>query len=265
MNSTDFLADEISARYGAVQRARGCFLYTRKGVRLTDLYQEGGRAILGWGGSCFTVFKNVLSRGLTGSYDTDFTGRIARAAGDLLASGRIVGIYDTQRAALQTALAAGKESTSMWKPWLPDAPDWSGVAAVVIEPPLPWTQSLWITAMLPSAQAEAALAEHPGIKIPAPLAAAAARSMYDMIAALQERKETDWFIYDPVVTKYWTRKGPYLYPKLPRGQYEDFVKHCLDCALVISPVYETPSIVPFGADAGVFRKLKNTPFAAEGC
>ena len=68
MNKSE-LFRELFNRYGAVRRARGCFLYTKKGVRVTDLYQEAGRAILGWeGGSAFTMFKNVLSRGQTGSF-----------------------------------------------------------------------------------------------------------------------------------------------------------------------------------------------------
>ena len=63
-----------------------------------------------------------------------------------------------------------------------------------------------------------------------------------------------------MVTKYWERKGPYLFPKIPENQYEKFVLHCLEKGLVISPVYNEPSIVPFGADAGVFSKLKSDPF-----
>ena len=55
------LFKELYNRYGAVTRARGCFLYTKKGVRLTDLYQEGGRAILGWeGGNAFTHLKKYI-------------------------------------------------------------------------------------------------------------------------------------------------------------------------------------------------------------
>ena len=61
MNEIDFLAEEIFLRYGNVKRARGPFLYTEKGKRLTDLYQENGRAILGWGGSsAFTMLKNAI-------------------------------------------------------------------------------------------------------------------------------------------------------------------------------------------------------------
>ncbi|AEE16536.1 hypothetical protein [Treponema brennaborense] len=78
--------DELSNRYGTVQRARGCYLYTRKGRRLVDLYQEAGRAILGWGNGskAATVFKNTMNRGLTGSFATDAAYRLQRAVKTLL-------------------------------------------------------------------------------------------------------------------------------------------------------------------------------------
>ena len=50
MFDKNWFADEITTRYGYVKRARGYFLYTEKQVRLTDMFQEAGRAILGWGG-----------------------------------------------------------------------------------------------------------------------------------------------------------------------------------------------------------------------
>ena len=84
MNEIEFLAEEIFKRYGTIKRARGPFLYTEKRKRLTDLYQEGGRAILGWGGSsAFTMLKNALDRGATGSYRTDFTYRLEKAVNEL--------------------------------------------------------------------------------------------------------------------------------------------------------------------------------------
>ena len=74
------LFQELYSRYGAVKRARGPFLYTERGVRIVDMYQENGRAVLGWGGgSAFTHLKNVLSRGLTGSYRTVFSFQLAKA------------------------------------------------------------------------------------------------------------------------------------------------------------------------------------------
>ena len=98
------------------------------------------------------------------------------------------------------------------------------------------------------------------LTIPFALQTALTRAIYNLIAELPWRQEKDWFIYDTILTKYWERKGPYLYPKISENKYEDFVKHCLDCNIVINPSYNEPSIVPFGADKGVFTKLKNNPF-----
>ena len=48
--------------------------------------------------------------------------------------------------------------------------------------------------------------------------------------------------------------------KVPEKVYDRFVLHCLDCAVAVSPCFEIPSIVPFGAERGVFGKLKAKPF-----
>ena len=94
MSDIDFLASEISSRFGTVKRARKCFLYTAKGVRLVDMFQENGRAILGWeGGSAFTMFKNALCRGIAGSFDTDFPYRTKKAVQELFASERELFVY----------------------------------------------------------------------------------------------------------------------------------------------------------------------------
>ena len=89
--------NELLNRYGAVKRARGCFLYTAKGIRITDLYQEGGRAILGWeGSSAFTIMKNIISRGQTGSFicETSPSYRLQKAVSDLFSSDRTIREYN---------------------------------------------------------------------------------------------------------------------------------------------------------------------------
>ena len=264
MASIDFLASELTKRYGTVQRARGCFLYTRKGVRLTDLYREGGRAILGWKeGSALTVFKNTLDRGLIGSFDTDYAGRIARAVSSLIGDERVAYVYTDRTSALKTALAFSESSTAFWKPWNPNVSDYRKIDCVIVTPPFPWASALYFVAVRPSVRRELIAAGFvPAVceRIPAALAAAAVRAMYDCIASVNRFGEKDWFIYDTVLTKYWTREGPYLYPKIAESRYADFLLHCLDCEVVVSCDYNVPSIVPFGAGRGVFTKLKNTPF-----
>lgn len=264
MQNIDFLADEIYSRFGTVKRAKKCFLYTAKGVRLVDMFLEYGRAILGWqGDSAFTVFKNVLCRGIAGSFRTDFPYRIKKATSELFNSEREILIYYSKSQALKASVLVSPNGTSFYKPWNPAEVEWQKVDSIVFAPPLPWCEPIYIVAIKPECvqnayenQAKLPQAE----KLPAPLYAAISRSIYNLIAAIQERSEKDWFGYDKVLTKYWERKGPYLFPKVPKEKYKDFMIHCLDCDLVISPDYENPSIVPFGADFGVFGKLKNNPF-----
>ncbi len=264
MNTNDLLSSEIELKFGSVKRARGCFLYTVKGIRLTDMYQEGGRAILGWGGSqSFTVFKNILSRGITGSYKTGMLVRLEKSISELLDSDRKILIYADKQKALKAALSLSSESTFFWKPWNSENVVWNSVDCVILEPPLPWTSTVFLVAVKKELIQKSDLILPAVVSIPAPLLAAITRANYDMIKALQERQEKDWFLYDTILIQYWIRKGPYLYPRISSEHYNDFMLHCLNCNLVISPDYEIPSIVPFGADKGVFNKLKNNPFVTE--
>lgn len=270
MNKSE-LFKELFNRYGAVTRARGPFLYTKKGVRVTDLYQEAGRAILGWeGGSAFTLFKNVLTRGQTGSFICEEApvSRLEKAVSELLAGNRVIFCFNSHKEAFEAGLSLFPNETSIYRPWnvQNEKIKINQQAAQIITPTLPWAQSIYILA-LDAKRIE----ENPdkllfirnAIKLPYALEVAVTRSIYNLIKALQERQEKDWFIYDPILTKYWKREGPYLFPKIPQDNYDQFTLHCLDCGIVISPDFNQPSIVPFGADRGVFTKLKNSPFTWE--
>ncbi|MBQ0167629.1 MAG: hypothetical protein KBT02_11040 [Treponema sp.] len=97
-----WLSGELAKLYGFVRRARGCYLYTEKGVRLTDCFLDGGRALLGWdGGKARTAFKDTLERGATGSYDAGMTSRAVTAVKKLLpAEYSIIRFYSRERARL---------------------------------------------------------------------------------------------------------------------------------------------------------------------
>jgi hypothetical protein len=264
MTKLDNLSSEILNRFGPITRARNCFLYTKKGIRLTDLFQENGRAILGWDESnAYTFFKNTLNKGLNGSFICETESRLRKAVSLLLASSRKLYYFSSKKDALETALLFAKESTSIWKPWNDSLVPFSSIKSVIIAPPLPWTDTFYILAIDEetwSSNKDLELLIKNKIKLPYSLEVAITRSIYDLLKAIQERKESEWFIYDSIITNYWSRKGPYLYPKMDETKYEDFVIHCLSCNLVINPDYNNPSIVPFGADKGVFTKLKNNPF-----
>lgn len=255
---------EITARFGKIKRARGIFLYTEKGQRVTDMYLENGRAILGWGNgngtngtNAFLKFKNIINRGLTGSFETDFQGQLDHAVSDLLdAQCRAFVFFDEDKAE-KAALSFSKKLVK-YVPWVGLVHDDEKVndfECVLITPPLPWTDNLFILAVrhdittlfLPE-------------RVSGAILGALARAIYDLIAELPNRQEKDWFLYDVFLKDYFERRGCYLFPKVAKDKYDDFVKHCLDCNLAVSPDYNVPSIVPFGADKGVFSLLKKNPW-----
>lgn len=254
MRKTDFYS-HIFDRYGNIKRCRGCFLYTAKSERLTDLYQEEGRAILGWGGSsAFTVLKNVLNRGLTGSFKTDFSYRLKKAVDTLLFGDFNVAVFHS----MADAMSCAQGDVVVWRPWNYENAGSEDFSSVVFNAPLPWTDGLVILA----SKSDISCAEK-SVVLPAVMEASVAKSIYLLISAIQKRQEKDFFVYDTVLTKYFTRKGPWLFPRIPESEYDRFVLHCLDLGIVISPDYNTPSLIPFGANIGVFECLKKKPFSAE--
>ena len=241
---------EIKKRYGIITRARGPFLYTQKNVRLTDLWQEGGRAILGWDSPAYTVFKNVLSKGLVGSFESAHRAQLQKAAGELLQSPRKIFLFSQKKAAMQAALLLDPQSVSFYKPF--SGVDYSAVKNVIIAPPLPWTNNFWILAARDFSQEAVPFASE---FFPPALLAAASRAIYDLIAALKVRQEKDFFIYDKVLTKFFERRSCWLRPKIPQEKYDGFVLACLDAGVAISPDYNADSLVPYGADKGVLKKM----------
>lgn len=258
MTKVEKLAQKIFEKYGYIKRGRGPYLYTEKGVRLTDLYQENGRAILGWGGdSAFTMLKNSLNRGYTGSLMTSSFYRLQKSMGQLLFSERKVFVYFKKEDAFRTSREFFNKEAVEYKPWKEDAESAVKSDAVVFEPCLPWTEEIFLLAVKAEAAGDV---EVPHEKLAAPLEEAVTRSVYNLISALQDRSEKDWFVYDQILTKYWQRKGPYLVPKIPESKYEAFADHCLALGICINPEYTAESIVPFGADKGAFNALKKNPF-----
>ena len=238
---------EIKKRFGNITRARGPFLYTQKNVRLADLYQEGGRAILGWDSPARTVFKNVMSKNLVGSFETAHRAQLQKAAGDLLQSKRKIFLFSKKSDAMKRAISLNQESVSFYRPF--GGFDYASVQNVVIEPPLPWTGNFFILA---TSRLDL---EIPSEFFPPALLAASARAIYDLIAAQKQRQEKDFFIYDKILTKFFERRSCWLGPKVPEDKYDDFVLACLDAGVAISPDYHVDSIVPFGAEIGVLKKM----------
>lgn len=255
----DRYKEEFVKRYGTVSRARGCYLYTQKGVRITDLYLDGGRAILGRSCSAskaFKVFKNTIDRGQTGLFPNMYETRFEKAALSLLKG------YDHARwfASEESLERAVRESpwgaASLWRPWNGCENEAFEADAAAVCIPFALCGSGY-----------AALFKDKNGALPPPsdecspaLLNAASRALYDLAHELTLRGEKDFALFDSVLARYFTRRGAYLAPKVGENRYADFFLHCLDCALLLPPVYGLPAFVPFGASLGDFAHLKRTVF-----
>ena len=139
-----WLKNEIKKRYGNVKRARGIYLYTEKGVRLTDCYLDGGRGILGHGGGkAKTAFKDCFERGANGFYDSGLIPAFEKSVKKLLpAEYTEIRLYSEKTAAMLGETSVSLESTQkkagavseqtscvlessqkkaepvLWRPWL---------------------------------------------------------------------------------------------------------------------------------------------------
>lgn len=347
------LAAEIQKRYGFVRRARGCYLYTEKNVRLTDCFLDGGRALLGWdGGKARTVFKDTLERGANGSYCGGYESRLATAVRHLLPSEytEIRWYYDAPCAVREGAAdcaplganntpespnaafcavresgaAASSENNApfgavLWRPWLdicaeaepkptryPEItithPGAEHPDVIKLVPPFPWATSLSIYAFRAASErtqttgtqtgaqetqtgtaqqavpqmrtgtqthdssaqsgANAAKLGQAGTQtprasdtVPTPLLAAYARAFCDLKTALGTYGENDFKQFSAQLSPLFDRRTCWLFPKIPRDRYDDFVLRCLDEKIVVSPDYDIPSIMPWRANKGDIKRI----------
>jgi|GEM_PF-310748 len=299
--------DELIKRYGAVVRARGPYLYTQKGVRLTDLYLDAGRAVLGRGCSgsnAFRVFKNTLERGETASFPSAYNTRFQNAVLSLVPGYDYAAWFSSEASLLQaaasylskdgnTALPASQaESTlrvKLWRPWQSESPDSAKEAPceTLGGEPLPagGTEAEMEAGIQTGTEAvpvaEGMLALYPPLALqeagiiavfkavsepfpPSDLCSGAllnalTRSIYDLKREIPKRGEKEWSRFDTVLGTYFARTGPYLSAKINGDRYDEFVRHCLDCTLLIPP-YPELAIVPHTASEGDFSRLKRNPF-----
>lgn len=106
-NPVSCLNTEIKKRFGNVKRSRGIYLYTEKGIRLTDCYLSAGRAILGYGGGkAQTAFKDVFERGANCFYDSGFWTKLENSVKKLLPPNYCVRLYSDESIAAAKLLSS---------------------------------------------------------------------------------------------------------------------------------------------------------------
>ena len=279
-----WLKNEIKKRYGNVKRARGIYLYTEKGVRLTDCYLDGGRGILGHGGGkAKTAFKDCFERGANGFYDSGLLPAFEKSVKKMLPAEYIeIRLYSEKTAAMlgKTSFSLDGASKSfpkktepvLWRPWL----DFAGKiteqptgypkievvynvlgdfpAIVKIVPPFTYATDICVYAF--SEKSYKNQGELPDNDVvPSPLLAAYTRGFYDLLNSFSLFTEKDFKANSKALEPFFTRNQCYLFPKIPEEKYKDFVLKCLEAGIVISPDYNEPSIIPWRANPGDIKKI----------
>jgi hypothetical protein len=238
--------DNLLRLVPGVLRARGWRLYTKDGKRLIDLWQYGGRAILGHTPpGLFRAFKNNGARGLWSPLPHSAEGRLYKALAALL-PGRSFRLY-------QDEAAFASAPRTLWRPWL----DKEAAAAVLKAPvlipvlPMPFPGAPALLALDPALDKEFP----PGDIFSPVVLAAAARSIYDLLAA-PERPRYRQIDRALAGNSPWKRRGVYLiHDARIDVEYTALFRRFLQSGFLLPPVEEDPAILPGEMSPGEELKL----------
>jgi hypothetical protein len=283
-NITDNITDNTNASrlrlVPAISRARDFRFYTSGGRRFIDLWQYGGRAVLGHTPpSVLREMKNTAERGLFAPLPGPHEGRFLKALSALL-PGRVFRLFPDDAAlslfleasgfsacARDPALAWADVSPEepapphplLWRPFLEDpAPQPLPQAAPLIPVlPLPWAGAPRVLALDPADTATASKADADGPLSPVILAAAS-RAVYDLIAAL-DRGRPLFPKIDRAVRQsgLWQRRGVYVSLSTPPNSaaYTVLFRRFLEAGCLLPPGPGDPAILPGVLSPGEEAKL----------
>jgi hypothetical protein len=238
-----------------VLRARDFHLYLEDGRRLTDLWQSGGRAILGHKPpQVVKEMKNAAERGLFVPFLHPAEGRFFKAL-SLLFPGRVFRLFNGEdslgRALRAAGLSSDETKPALWRPFMKAPPD-----GPLLVPVLPWPLSPLVLAAEKGLEARLP----PGGDLIAPvLLATAARAVYDLLAAAG-RGEVRYPRVEKALAREdckWKQEGVYLYYRetLDSEAWAEIWKGFLEAGFLLPPAQEDPLILPGIMSPGEEAKL----------
>ena len=255
-----------------VLRARDFRLYAQGGRRLVDLWQNGGAAVLGHTPpSLLREIKNVASRGLYAPFPHFLEGRL-RAALSRIFPDRDFRLYAAPPPQLETLVS--DNVAALWRPFLDPAAPLSAPenAPPVLIPVTPgiqgWRGDLPLGLCVLAIKSDFAVSSLPsGDFLPPVLLAAAARGIYDLIAAAGKAaapqranpayRRVDKALNNPRASFRWRRRGLYLTPEQTpsKEEWEALFRRFLDNGFLLPPIPSHPAILPSVLSPGEEAKL----------
>jgi len=253
-----------------IRRARGYRLYDHRGRRYLDLWQNGGRTLLGHRSPHLTnLLKDLLSRGLLADLPALQARLLEKALAALLPGFPWVRVVCSTDAALRLAsLFLGQElapeevydpalgpvpegaQAALWRPLL----DWpsreGGVRPRVLLPVLPYA-----AAGAPAAVCFASCPPEgfpPSDPVSPVLLAGAARCLHD----LRRYRVPAWQAEGlRAGVRGWRRQGSYLAAEGGEERYAQVFARFLEGGVLLTPRYPGPSLLPAEASPGEAAKM----------
>jgi hypothetical protein len=244
-----------------VLRARDFRLYTKDGKRLIDLWQNGGSAVLGHTPSAFLrELKNTASRGLYAPFPHFLEDRYYKALSRIFIN-RNFRLYAAPPQELFTLVKNGE--AALWRPFCDLAtplavPENAPPILIPIVPGIQgWCNDLPLGLCVLAIDSNYKNADSlpPGDFLPPVLLAAAARGIYDLIAAAPERVKISCLRI--AQNGRWRRQGIYLsITQTPSSEeWAALFRRFLEAGFLLPPVPSQPIILPDSLSAGEETKL----------
>lgn len=229
-----------------IVRAREYHLYDRKGKRYLDLFQNGGRAILGHRmPGMIRTMKSTASRGLVAEYPSVYERRLERLIRRLLGADCDVRLYPSR---LHTREALGKNviisdpaidepndlgTVMLWRPFLGEDKRTSHILIPVLPFPAGFA-------------CDVVCIRNPSIAQSLPPSALVSPMILDAliqaIGALLTFRVPIWD--NPLKDFGLCTRGPYCASGLEEDAYEAFFGEALDAGVLIPPDPSFPIIIP---------------------
>ena len=257
-------------RVPEISRARGYRLYSRGGKRITDFYQEGGRALLGYRvpGMALSI-KQTLDKGLYPPFRSRYDSRLKKSLISLAGKDVFFSVFTDLRGLFSvtgnnipdyfSSQISGETDTCFWHPFSGDLIESLLERFRFVIPVIPFPGSfspqilLSCSEELPEGDPVSPVLLSPLIKV-----------IYRMISLAETDPYAAWEEDSRILEKLWKRKGPYLIPVYRRENHEKMFITLLDKGYLISPDYNVPTILPGEISEGEKVKFLKTVIKLSG-
>ncbi len=249
-----------------IKRSRDYYLYDFSGNRYLDLYQNGGRAIMGHKPQGLsTVLKNTISKGLLSEYPGVYYKRLLKILKIFFPEYEEYRVFSSMDKVvmvlsdyLQRSVTSipdpvvtdsENQNISLWRPFLKPS---KGKKPDILVPVLPFP--LGGTPGLVCLKKTSGAEKIPPSDVVSPfMLAGIIKSLNILLKFKNIYTEEIWCRFN---SSLWDRKGPYLIMRCNREEYGDIFDRFKRRKILLSPFFPGPSIVPLIFSEGDIKFIK---------